>query len=139
MSGLQNKSLTIGSVAKLAGVPLTTVRFYERAGVVRPVNRTAAGYRLYPPDAVARIQFTRRAQELGFTLREVKELLALRADGAKSCRKVRMAANAKIADIQARIRSLQRMARALTQLADECETQAQGTGCPLLQYLENKL
>ena len=139
MHGLLNKPLTIGSLAKLAGVPLTTVRFYERANVVRPVSRTAANYRLYPPDAIARIRFTRRAQELGFTLREVKELLALRSDGAKSCRKVRVAANAKIADIQTRIRSLQRISRALTRLADECETHVQGTGCPLLEYLENQL
>lgn len=140
MHGLtNNKPLSIGVVARLAGVPLTTVRFYERANVVRPVARTAANYRLYPPDAVARIRFTRRAQELGFTLREVKELLALRADGDKSCRTVRTTATAKIADIGTRIRSLKRMSRALTRLADECEMHVPGTGCPLLDYLENKL
>ena len=134
-----NKPLTIGSIAKLAGVPVTTVRFYERADVVRPVSRTVANYRLYSGDAVARIRFTRRAQELGFTVREVKDLLALRSSGGKSCRKARVTAKAKIADIESRIRSLQRMGRALTKLADECETHVRNTGCPLLEYLDDKL
>ena len=140
MHGLtNNKPLSIGVVARLAGVPLTTVRFYERANVVRPVARTAANYRLYPPDAVARIRFTRRAQELGFTLREVKELLALRPGGGRSCRKVRATATAKIADIEARIQSLKRMGRALTMLADECKSHSGSRGCPLLDYLEDRL
>ena len=140
MHGLSNnKSLSIGSVAKLADVPLTTVRFYERANVVRPVARTAANYRLYPLEAVARIRFTRRAQELGFTLREVKELLALRTGGGRSCQKVRATATEKIADIETRIQSLERMSRALTKLANECEAHARGTGCPLLAYLEDRL
>lgn len=133
----KTKPLTVGSVAKLADVLPTTVRFYERAGVVRPVSRTAANYRVYPADAVARIRFTRRAQALGFTLREVKELLALRSEGARSCAPVRTAANAKIADIQNRIRSLQRMSRALTRLEEECDQHTPATGCPLLEYLEN--
>src|SRR5688572_28909845 len=140
MHGLsKTKPLTIGSIAKLADVLPTTVRFYERAGVVRPASRTAANYRVYPPDAVARIRFTRRAQALGFTLREVKELLALRTDGAGSCGRVREAANAKIADIQDRIRSLQRMSRALTWLAAECDKHRPSTTCPLLEHLENKI
>jgi len=140
MHGLPNKKPpTIGSIAKLAGVPVTTVRFYERADVVRPVSRTAANYRLYSGDAVARIRFTRRAQELGFTVREVKDLLALRSSGGKSCQKVRVTAGAKIADIESRIRSLQRMGRALSKLADECETHVGNAGCPLLEYLEDKL
>src|SRR5262245_61123319 len=122
MHGLPNdKPLTIGTLAKLADVPLTTVRFYERANVVRPVARTAANYRLYPGDAVARIKFTRRAQDLGFTLREVKELLTLRSGNGRSCQKVRITANAKIADIEARIRSLRRISRALRTLASECK------------------
>ena len=140
MDGLHNtKPLNIGSVARLAGVPLTTVRFYERANIVRPAGRSGANYRLYSPDAVARIRFTRRAQELGFTLREVKELLALRSDGKTSCKKVRATASAKIDDINARIRSLRRIGRALAKLAHECETHAGRTGCPLLEYLEEKI
>src|SRR5262245_15175681 len=103
MTGLNdNKPLSIGKVARLAGVPSTTLRFYERANVVRPVGRTGTNYRLCSSDAVARIRFTRRAQELGFTLPEVKELLALRSGGNRSCTKVRATASAKVADIEAR-------------------------------------
>ena len=140
MSGLPNKKpLSIGSIARLAGVPLTTVRFYERANIVRPEGRTGANYRVYSPDAVARIRFTRRAQELGFTLREVKELFALRSTGGSSCKIVRATASAKIADIDARIRSLKRISQALARLAHECELHANNLGCPLLEYLEEKL
>jgi len=101
--------LGIGKVASLAGVSLTTVRFYERANIVRPVGRSAANYRVYSPDAVARIRFTRRAQQLGFTLREVMELLALRSNGGSNCKSVRANARAKIDDIKARILSLKRI------------------------------
>jgi len=140
MRGLpNNKPLNIGAIAKLAGVPLTTVRFYERANIVRPDGRTGANYRIYSRDAVARIRFTRRAQDLGFTLREVKELLALRSGGGSSCKKVRATASAKITDIDARIRSLKRISRALARLAHECETRAGSGDCPLLKYLENKV
>ena len=132
------KSLSIGRVASLAGVPLTTVRFYERANIVRPAGRSGANYRLYSPEAIARIRFTRRAQEPGFTLREVKELLALRSDGKSSCKKVRASASDRIDDINARIRSLKRIGRALARLAHECEMHA-GIGCPLLEYLEEKV
>ena len=111
----------------------------SRANVVQPVARTAANYRLYPPEAVARIKFTRRAQELGFTLREVKELLALRSGNGRSCQKVRITANTKIADIETRIRSLRRMSAALHKLASECKARGENTGCPLLEYLEGKL
>ena len=140
MSGLPNKKLlSIGNIARLAGVPLTTVRFYERANIVRPDGRTGANYRVYSSEAVARIRFTRRAQELGFTLREVKELLALRSGEGSSCKKVRATASAKIADIDTRIRSLKRISRALARLAHECDTHAGRSGCPLLEYLEGKL
>jgi MerR family mercuric resistance operon transcriptional regulator len=134
-----SKALSIGRVAQLAGVPLTTVRFYERAKIVQPVGRTGANYRVYSPDAVARIRFTRRAQELGFTLREVKDLLALQSNGKHTCEKVRANATAKINDINSRIRSLRRIGRALAKLSLECEMHAGDTGCPLLDYLDEKL
>src|SRR5262245_8438463 len=140
MHGLpNNKALSIGTIARMAGVPLTTVRFYERANIVRPEGRTGANYRVYSADAIARIRFTRRAQELGFTLREVKELLALRSGGTRSCKKVRATASAKITDIEARIRSLRRISQALAKFAHECDAQTGRSGCPLLEYLEEKL
>ena len=130
---------TVAQVAKQAGVGVTAVRYYEREGLVAPVKRTAANYRLYATEAVARIRFTRRAQQLGFTLAEIKELLSLRLRGGQRCADFRSAAAAKIADLEERIRSLRQMSRALAKLADECEAYPAGDGCPLLEYLEGEL
>jgi MerR family mercuric resistance operon transcriptional regulator len=82
-------SLSIGALAKQAGVGVETVRFYERRGLVRPPAKPAAGYRSYPEEAIGRIRFIRNAQALGFTLQEVKELLALRVTAGASCAAVR--------------------------------------------------
>jgi MerR family mercuric resistance operon transcriptional regulator len=115
------------------------MRFYERAGLLPKPPRTASNYRLYPGEMVARIRFIRRAQELGFTLKEIKDLLELRVSRGRSCGEVRSHAESKIADIEARIRSLQQMRRALAKLASECEGHSGKIGCPLLEYLEGKL
>ncbi len=88
---------------------------------------------------MARIRFIRRAQELGFTLKEIKELLELRVSPKKSCSDVRHLAGEKVADIEARVRSLQKMRKALLRLAEQCDAQQGSSGCPLLQYLESDL
>ena len=110
--------LTIGSLARRAGVGVPALRFYERAGLLPKPARSGANYRLYSEEAVARIQFIRRAQELGFTLNQIKNLLELRVNRRTSCAEVRSRAQAKIADIETRIRSLRQMSRALAKLAD---------------------
>src|SRR5436190_2898985 len=117
---LANGHLTVGRVAKLAEVGIPTLRFYERAGLLPKPSRSASNYRLYDDEAVQRVRFIRRAQQLGFTLNEVKELLGLQVTAAASCACVRQRAEAKVLDVQARIRSLQRMNRALAKLASEC-------------------
>lgn len=129
--------MTVGHTARLAEVGIPTMRFYERAGLLPKPTRTAANYRLYPDEAVTRIRFIRRAQQLGFTLKEIKDLLELRVSRRTSCAQVRSHAQAKIADIEARIRSLRQMSRALGKLAHECETQG-GGDCPLLKHLEGE-
>lgn len=131
--------LTVGRIARLAEVGIPTMRFYERAELLPKPTRTAANYRLYPEDVVTRIRFIRRAQQLGFTLKEIKDLLELRVSRRASCAEVRSRAEAKISDIKARIHSLQQMSRALTKLADECEARGGSTGCPLLEFLEDAL
>ena len=113
---------TIGQLARASGVSVSTVRYYERAGLLPQPDRTASNYRLYRDEAVARLRFIRRAQQLGFTLEEIKGLLELRVSRRTTCADVRSRAEAKIADIEARIRSLRQMSRALTKPADECET-----------------
>ncbi len=131
--------LTIGELARRPGIGQSTVRYYERAGVLPQPGRTAANYRLYADDAVTRLRFIRRAQQLGFTLNEIKGLLDLRVSRRMPCADVRACAKTKIADIDVRIRSLRQMSRALEKLAEECQAHADGTGCRLLKYLEGKL
>src|SRR2546422_3746232 len=126
--------LTVGRTASLAEVGIPTMRFYERAGLLPKPPRTTANYRLYPEETVTRIRFIRRAQQLGFTLKEIKDLLELRVSRRTSCAQVRSHAQNKMADIGKRIRSLRQMKRALTKLAHECETQG-GGDCPLLKHL----
>ena len=95
---MEMKTLTTGQVARRSGVGVETLRFYEREGLIAEPPRNASGYRAYPEEAVAQIQFTKRAKELGFTLKEIKELLSLRVDPDTSCEAVRDQATAKIDD-----------------------------------------
>src|SRR5258708_17198173 len=108
-------TLTSGQVAKEAGVGVEPLRYYEREGLLKEQPGRASGYRQYPEDAVKRIQFIKRAQELGFSLKEITELLALRVDPTTSSGEVKRRAEAKLADIQSKVEELLRMKRALEQ------------------------
>lgn len=130
------RPLTIGQVAKNAGVGIETVRFYERQGLISEPPRKESGYRQYPEDVVARLRFIHRAKELGFSLKEIKELLALRLDPATTCAEVKSRATAKIADIEAKIETLQRMKKALVKLTKSCSGRGPTSECPILDALE---
>lgn len=134
------KGLTIGQVAKLAGVNVETVRYYERQGLIQQPPRPAAGIRKYPAETVAVLRFIRRGKELGFTLPEIAELLDLRRHEAVSCAEVRRRAEAKVADIKKRIAALARMRDALGTLVDACRERGHVGECPILEALteENK-
>lgn len=128
--------LTIGRLASSAGVGVETVRFYEREGLLAPIQRRASGYRQYTEESVAVLRFIRRAKELGFTLKEIKSLLALRIDQSASRAQVRREALAKLADLETRIADLQRMQAALQRLIDKCHGSGALSGCPILEALE---
>jgi Cu(I)-responsive transcriptional regulator len=131
------KPLTIGQVARRAGVGVETVRFYERQGLLEePERRESSRYRQYPEDVVARLRFIRRGKELGFSLKGIAGLLALRLDPAATRADVRRRAAAKIADIDARIRDLQRMKEALVKLTASCRGDGPTSGCPILEALD---
>lgn len=130
--------LTIGKVARGAGLAIDTVRYYEREGLLEKPDRTASGYRQYPADAVARLRFIRQAKGLGFSLREIRELLALRVDARKTCRDVKSRALCKIADVERRIAQLERMRRALSALAAQCSGLGPTSNCPILEALEQE-
>lgn len=131
------KSLTIGNVAKQSGVGVETVRFYEREGLLEQPGRRPSGYRQYEPEAISRLRFIKHAKRLGFTLREIKELLALRLDPGATRARVREQAVAKIADIDQRIDELKRMKKALAPLVRACDGKGIVEGCPILEGIEN--
>lgn len=130
------RSLTIGQLAKEAGVNVQTVRYYERRGLLPEPPRSASGYREYPPRDVARIGFIRRAQGLGFTLGEIEELLSLRVDPGATSDDVRGRVENKIADVEEKLGELERIRRALVQMAGACETHGGIEDCRFLEALD---
>ena len=128
-------TLTIGKAARAAGLGVETVRFYEREGLLDRPARRESGYRQYGEGVVARLRFIRRAKELGFTLREVKELLALSGDPDATRADVRARALAKVADVEARVRGLLRIKGALVALTASCHGDGPLEGCPILEAL----
>src|SRR3989304_2806865 len=125
------QGLKVGEVARRAAVNLQTIHYYERTGLLPRPARTASNYRVYPDDAVRRGRFIKRAQELGFTLKEIKELLHLRAAPRSCCSDVRRQAEAKLVDIEEKVRTLQAMRKALTKLIRECSGRGPVTACPI--------
>lgn len=130
-------SLTIGKVARQAGVGVETVRFYEREGLISQPPRRASGYRQYPEETVDRIRFVRRAKDLGFSLKEIGELLALRIDPAATCDEIRERTERKIAEIEDKVRTLRHMKRALERLAAACGGSGSVSECPILETLKD--
>ena len=128
--------LTAGAVAKLAGINVETLRFYERRGLLPKPPRTAANYRIYSEEDVRRIRFVKQAQQLGFSLTEIEELLSLRAQPAASSASVCDRARSKIQDIDERILSLQRMRDTLTELVEQCSGQGPVSTCVILKGIE---
>lgn len=131
-------SLRTGEVAKAARVNLQTIRFYEREGLLPAPKRTLSGYRQYSDEAVRIIRFIKRAQELGFTLREAKGLLKLRSAGPKRAGAARLAAESKLHNIDEKIRDLNAIRAALSSLVDTCACAGGPVSCPILEALEKK-
>jgi MerR family copper efflux transcriptional regulator len=130
--------LTIGEVAAQAKVHIETLRYYERRGLVARPPRSVSNYRRYPQEAVQRVRFIKRAQELGFSLNDIKELLSLRAAPEAECGEIRAHAEAKIKDINDKIASLTAMKHALSKLVRECSGEGPLTECPILESLDTK-
>ena len=113
-----------------------TVRYYERRRLLQRPARSAAGYRIFSGDAVRRLWFIRRAKMLGFSLEEIKELLALRINSIDSCERVRGRAQTKIADIEGKIETLRRMKDSLSELIAACSRRRKTDECPILDCLD---
>lgn len=128
--------LTIGKLARAAGVGVETIRFYERKRLLARPRRPERGFRVYPGDAIRRIRFIRQAQDLGFTLREIAELVSLRADPAVDCSKVFARATAKLEDVGRKIAQLSRMKRALERVVAACPRHGTVKACSILEAME---
>jgi MerR family mercuric resistance operon transcriptional regulator len=128
--------LTTGEVAKQAHVRIETLRYYERTGLVANPLRSASNYRLYPQETVRRVQFIKRAQALGFSLKDIMELLVLRATPETPCSDIRRRALGKITTIDEKLEALNAMKHALARLVEECSGQGEITDCPILAALD---
>lgn len=131
-------TLTIGRLARRAGVNVETIRYYERRGLLPEPPRTEAGYRQYNPQAIRLIRFIKRAQALGFTLEEIGDLLTLRVAPKSNCDAVERRAERAMARIAAKVAELDRMRAALSRLVSACRERRPTDECPILDALEEE-
>ena len=130
--------LTIGRIAQAAGVGVETVRFYERKGLLEKPARKSSGYRQYGEDAVARLRFIKHAKELGFTLREISELIKLWRRRDATCDELRAFVDDKLTQFEQKIEALQMTRRALRKLAEACTGHRPLRECAILEAFDSK-
>ncbi len=128
-----SENLTIGTLAKRGGVNVETIRYYQRRGLLREPSKPREGFRRYPQEAVKRVHFIKRAQNLGFTLDEIHGLLDL--DERKACQETRGIAAHKLALIEEKIADLSRVKGALARLVEACDASSPGAPCPIIHLL----
>lgn len=135
---MDTTNLKIGKTAEMAGVNKETIRYYERRGLIPEPDKMDSGYRLYSMRHVDQIRFIKRAQELGFTLSEIKALLNLRMDEDTTCSEIKQEAEQKYRDVVKKIEDLQRIKSTLTDLIDSCAGNGRIGDCPILDALEGE-
>ncbi len=128
--------MKIGEVARRSGVAVETVRFYEKQGLLDEPPRSYSGYRQYAEEAVARLAFIQRSKGLGFSLREIEELIALRDRPETTSADVKARAEAKIVEIDRKLRDLRQMRETLTRLARSCSGEGPTSACIILNTIE---
>ena len=132
---MKTEALTIGKVAGRVGIGIATIRYYERRELIPRPPRSPAGYRLYPASTLQRLRFIRRAKELGFSLKEIKELLVLQEDPNATCGDVMERARRKLSDIDQRIEDLEKIRHTLKKLTDACARDRGSAECPIIQAI----
>ncbi len=129
--------LTIGRLSKMSHVSIDTIRYYEELGLITHASRKSSGYRLYSEDAVLRLRFIKNAKSLGFTLKEIKELLRLKYDpDDETCHEVRKKAEEKLNEINEKIKILHGMKKVLDEMILSCKTNEKTDECPVLKSLD---
>lgn len=130
------RGLKTGELAEKAEVNVETIRFYERKGLLPEPPRMESGYRSYPVENVQRIRFIKRAQQLGFSLKEIRELLNLRSDRTANCDEMRMLTEKKITEVRGKVNDLKHIEKALTELLDHCRERSTTKPCLILGFLD---
>jgi Hg(II)-responsive transcriptional regulator len=128
--------LSIGQIARKTGVTVETVRFYEREQLIAAPERTASGYRLYPPETIKRLRFIHSAKEAGFSLKDIGELLALRQKPGTSCADIKLQAVQKLEEVSRKIEDLERIRDALVRMIMKCSGTGNLSTCPILEELD---
>ena len=135
---MKNGVLSIGEVAREAGVNIQTLRYYERRGLLQAPKRSEGGHRQYPAESVRHVRFIKRAQDLGFTLKEVEELIALRQTRGRDRSQIRRLASAKLADVDQKLGRLRAMRKAVSTLLESCACRGEALECPILEALDDE-
>lgn len=129
------RQFTISQVAKAAELPTTTVRYYERVGLVQPEDRSAGNYRLYSEESLRKLKFIRAAQAIGFTLDEVNALLSTPSNTASSCREVQSLIEDRLAEVDQRLKDLRHVQRVLRSSLAKCKETERADCCHVIETL----
>lgn len=138
MTTKDKPTMKIGELATLSGLSVDTIRFYEKQGLLSPPRRTDSNYRVYDSEAPRRLIFIRKARDLGFTLQEIGQLLALSEDGLAGSRDVKERAQSKLDDMDRKIAEMQDMRQSLQRLVKACTGEGTRNHCPILAALTNE-
>jgi len=131
-------AMKIGEISRRSGLSVETIRYYEREGLLSEPERRPSGYRLYDDAVLERLEYIRRAKDLGFTLAEIRELLELSFNAHACCDHIRQRVEAKIVDIESKVRSLQQMKQSLKKILTHCRSGGRGEDCPLIHKTSRK-
>ncbi len=134
---MKRKLIQIGELSKISNVPIATIRYYEKRDLLKPTKIKDSGYRLYSSDAEKTVGFVKHAQELGFSLEEIKQLINLRAPSTGRCKRVRDRAKSKLDDVREKIKMLSQIEVTLEQLIKDCEKNKTSSKCPIIEGMED--
>ncbi len=132
------RTMSIGALSKESGVGIETIRYYERIGLLTPQERKASGYRVFNSDSFKTLRFLKHAQELGFSLAEIKDLLRLRANKESRCEDVQARASKHLQDVEEKIKKLGSIQTVLSKLIRQCRSKKTSDSCPILDCFDEK-
>jgi len=135
---MDTKKIKIGDIAKKLGINIQTIRYYERIGMIAKPERSLSGYRYFTEDFVKRIEFIKKAQQIGFSLDEIKELLKLKVSSSKNSKRVREKTEQKLNLIDKKLARLTALKKVLKELVSVCEKKGTTQPCPILQSLDEE-